>query len=298
MPHELKLTKTLDVLLSKIRQARAFNVDEWISKKVTMFNDYMRQCGLKACVISISGGVDSAVVLALCHKAMQEKDSPIKRIVALAQPINSTKHIWERALELDRFEGVEIRTVDQSDIYEQLKAKCDKIVGIEGGQFASGQLRSYMRTPVGYYTAQLLSQEGTPAIVMGTGNLDEDGYLYYFCKAGDGVVDVALIADLHKSEVFEVGAKLNVPDIILKAEPSADLWAGQTDEEELGFTYSFVELYTELIHYPLEEQTQLKNELDEEGKKQFEEWEKLICGVHRRNKHKAVFPVNLNVYNV
>jgi NH3-dependent NAD+ synthetase len=59
-------------------------------------------------------------------------------------------------------------------------------------------MRSYMRTPVGYYCAQLLSQAGTPCVVMGTGNRDEDGYLAYFCKAGDGVVDIQLIADLHK----------------------------------------------------------------------------------------------------
>lgn len=58
-----------------------------------------------------------------------------------------------------------------------------------------------MRTPVGFYAAQLLSQNGTPAIVVGTGNKDEDGYLFYFCKAGDGVADIQLIADLHKSEV-------------------------------------------------------------------------------------------------
>ena len=59
-------------------------------------------------------------------------------------------------------------------------------------------------------------------MVMGTGNHDEDGYLGYFCKAGDGVVDVQLIADLHKSEVFKVGALLGVPQSILSSPPSAD----------------------------------------------------------------------------
>lgn len=48
--------------------------------------------------------------------------------------------------------------------------------------FANGQLRSYMRTPVNYYVAQLLSNNGAPSIVLGTGNYDEDGYLRYFCK--------------------------------------------------------------------------------------------------------------------
>lgn len=60
---------------------------------------------------------------------------------------------------------------------------------------------------------------------------DEDGYLCYFCKAGDGVVDVQLIADLHKSEVFKVSRFLGVPETILSAAPSADLWDGQSDED-------------------------------------------------------------------
>lgn len=57
-------------------------------------------------------------------------------------------------------------------------------------------------------------------------------------------MDVQLIADLHKSEVFLVGRELGVPSSILDAAPSADLWDGQTDEEELGFSYDFIELFT------------------------------------------------------
>ena len=58
---------------------------------------------------------------------------------------------------------------------------------------------------------ELTLLQGFPCCVMGTGNFDEDGYLLYFCKAGDGVVDVQLIADLHKSEVFSVGRHVGVP---------------------------------------------------------------------------------------
>lgn len=74
-------------------------------------------------------------------------------------------------------------------------------------------------------------------MVVGTGNLgeacgflinlaDEDGYLLYFCKAGDGVSDIQLIADLHKSEVFKVAKEIKVPRSVLEAAPSADLWEG------------------------------------------------------------------------
>ena len=81
--------------------------------------------------------------------------------------------------------------------------------------YSKGQLRSYMRTPINYYLAQTLSEQGYPAIVMGTGNMDEDGYLAYFCKYWDGAVDVQLILDLHKSEVFKVGKYLSIPKNIL-----------------------------------------------------------------------------------
>ncbi len=63
----------------------------------------------------------------------------------------------------------------QTDFHTALSAKVDAALGIEGGAFAKGQLRSYMRTPVAYYVAQLVSQAGNPCIVMGTGNKDEDG---------------------------------------------------------------------------------------------------------------------------
>lgn len=149
---------------------------------------------------------------------------------------------------------------------------------------------------MGYYVSQLLSQSGTPCVVMGTGNRDEDGYLGYFCKAGDGVVDVQLIADLHKSEVFAVGRALGVPASILNSPPSADLWEGQTDEAELGVAYDFVELFTGWF-LPLSEEAKKRFEesLDQANR---EEWEKgrAICeSVHRRNGHKLNGPKNLNV---
>ena len=69
-------------------------------------------------------------------------------------------------------------------------------------------------------------------------------FFFFFFFLGDGVVDIQLIGDLHKSEVFKVGRVVGVPESVLSAPPSADLWDGQTDEEELGFSYDFVELWT------------------------------------------------------
>eukprot|EP00456_Euglypha_rotunda_P057612 TRINITY_DN47676_c0_g1_i5.p1 TRINITY_DN47676_c0_g1~~TRINITY_DN47676_c0_g1_i5.p1 ORF type:complete len:296 (+),score=54.33 TRINITY_DN47676_c0_g1_i5:115-888(+) len=256
----------------------------------------MRKSKLSGALVSLSGGVDSAVTLGLIKRASEAKDSPLKRILGVAQPIHSSDWALNRAKECAKKLNVELVTVDQTKLHTQLAKLIDDSVGIEGKSFAKGQLRSYMRTPPAYYIAQLLSQEGTPAIVMGTGNKDEDGYLAYFCKAGDGVVDVQLIADIHKSEVFLVGHELGVPDSILKAAPSADLWDGQTDEDELGFSYDFVELFTG-AYLPLNptQRAEFKSSLSKPALEQFEKWATAAEQVHNRNKHKLSSPHNINV---
>eukprot|EP01104_Vermistella_antarctica_P001870 TRINITY_DN11_c0_g1_i1.p2 TRINITY_DN11_c0_g1~~TRINITY_DN11_c0_g1_i1.p2 ORF type:complete len:298 (+),score=90.83 TRINITY_DN11_c0_g1_i1:237-1130(+) len=281
--------------LKAVRADRGFDVAAWVDQKTDMFNDYMRKCGLSACVVSVSGGVDSGVTLALAKHAQKKENSPIKKVLGVAQPIHSTGEIWKRALECREALDAEVIVVDQTEVHNSLTKIVGEATGIEGKGFADGQLRSYMRTPVGYYVAQLLSQEGTPCVVLGTGNFDEDGYLLYFCKAGDGVVDVQLIADLHKSEVFTVGHHLNVPKSILEAAPSADLWEGQTDEEELGFAYDFVELYTQYLMKDEEGRKAFKAGFNADALKYFDETCVLVDKVHNRNKHKLNSPVNINI---
>merc|ERR1712038_932054 len=294
-PKKFVLHPDLAKKLEEFRTKRNFVVGDWIQKKCEMFNDYMKKAGLKACVVNVSGGIDSAVTLALCLKAAEQKDSPIKKVQGIAQPIHSTKKIWERALELKDALGADIVTVDQSSINTELQASVEKAFNIEGKGFSRGQLRSYMRTPVAYFAAQLISQDGLPCVVMGTGNQDEDGYLMYFCKAGDGVADVQLINDLHKREVYMVGKELGVPKSILESPPSADLWEGQTDEEELGFNYDFVELYTTFLDLEESEKTKFKSGLSSEALAQLEESGAKAQSIHKRNKHKANFPFNINI---
>eukprot|EP00771_Trimastix_marina_P004025 gnl/Trimastix_PCT/754.p1 GENE.gnl/Trimastix_PCT/754~~gnl/Trimastix_PCT/754.p1 ORF type:complete len:251 (+),score=69.85 gnl/Trimastix_PCT/754:182-934(+) len=243
----------------------------------------------------MSGGIDSAASMALCRAAQRKPNSPIKKILGVAQPIKSTATIQNRAYECCEHLGTEIITVDQSAVYDTLVPIVHAAAGMEGGRFETGQLRSYMRTPVAYYVAQLLSCNGNPCAVIGTGNLDEDGYLFYFCKAGDGISDLQLISDLHKSEVFAISAKLDVPRSILDAAPSADLWDGQTDEDEIGCSYDFVELYTEYLCLPAEEQERLVGTLSEEAKAQFHTLGAKIEAIHRRNKHKEKYPLNLTL---
>lgn len=280
--------------VEKYRIQRNFKPEVWLNEKCERLNDYMKTCGLQGCITSVSGGIDSAVVLALCTRAMKIPGSPIKKNIGLCQPICSSAWSLERGKEnIASCKATEV-VVDQTKLHFDLAKLVESAVGIEGKEFACGQLRSYMRTPCAYYVAQLLGQEGTPSVVMGTGNKDEDFYLGYFCKAGDGVVDVQVISDLHKSEVFLVAEALGVPAATRNASPSADLWEEQTDEEELGFPYAFVEWFTGWYLERGElEKIEFVESLSTEARQQFREFTSACEKVHRRNKHKLNGPVNL-----
>jgi len=280
--------------LEKYRTGRNFQCKKWVDNKVKLFNEYLKTNKLSGAVLSVSGGVDSALTLALLKETMKLKDSNLKKLMVVSQPIHSSNWALERAQELCKKMEVELIVVDQTSYHSMLTEQITKAVGFEPNKFVTGQLRSYMRTPVNYYMAQLLTQEGFPAVVMGTGNQDEDGYLAYFCKAGDGVVDIQLIADLHKSEVFKVAEYLNVPESILVAKPSADLWEDQEDEKELEFTYDFIELVTGYyMKLDMNEQVMFYSSLSDKARKEFFELKDKCVAVHNRNKHKITGVVNL-----
>ena len=292
--HKFEPHSTVADYLKTYRTSRAFNAGVWADEKCAKFNDYLKLHGLSGAIVAISGGVDSACTLALLKHTLDLPDSVLKKVMAINQPILSSDWALNRSKELCEAMGVDCVVVDQTENHAALVTKVDEQANIKGGSFATGQLRSYMRTPVSYYAAQLLSQEGNPAVVMGTGNQDEDGYLAYFCKYGDGAVDVQLISDLHKSEVFAVAKHLGVPESILVAPPSADLWEGQEDEKELGFTYDFIEVFTG-YYLPLDESDKEKfiEALDEGERAEFLKNKEACEKIHNKNKHKLAGIVNL-----
>jgi len=281
-------------ILQQYKQNNNFNTESWIHNKCTIFNQYLESHGLSGAVLSVSGGIDSAVTLALLKYTMELPNSNLKKIIALSQPIHSSQWALDRATELCETFGIPLTVIDQTEVHNNIIELFQSAIGTSGNTFSKGQLRSYMRTPINYFAAQLLNEDGFPAIVIGTGNKDEDGYLAYFCKYGDGAVDVQLISDLHKSQVFKVGKQLNVPDSILIAAPSADLWDGQTDEEEMGFSYDFIEFYTGyFLKLSIDEQFKMLNSLTLDSRDEFIKYENLCTNIHKRNAHKLRGVVNL-----
>lgn len=281
-------------LLAIYRKARGFDPATKTDEICKKFANYMEKSGLTGCIISVSGGVDSAVVYALAKETQKRYPLIIKKVTPIAQPIHSSQWSLDRAYEMCELYDDELKIIDQSDIFDLLVDKIDNAIGIKGNKFAQGMLKSYMRTPINYYIAQLQSQEHCASLVLGTGNFDEDMYLKYYCKAGDGVVDIQYIHDCHKSEVFALGAYLKIPKSILESAPSADLWEGQEDEIELDVKYNFIEYYVGYYQTlsPVE-QIELVQSFDKDMYKWFLDNAKTCENIHHKNAHKESCAVNL-----
>jgi len=284
----------LSYYLEKYRKEKSFCPSHWVTCICESFNSYLKEHNLSGAVISVSGGIDSSVTLALLKKVYELENSNLKKIYAVNQPIHSSDWSVNRSKELCDMCNVEMITVDQTDTHDVLVEKVNCEISKIGNLYSQGQFRSYLRTPINYYLSQLLNESGYSSVVVGTGNKDEDGYLGYYCKYGDGGVDIQLISKLHKSEVYAVGRYLELPASILNAPPSADLWEGQEDEKDLGVSYDFIELYTG-YYLPLSEEDKMVflNDLNEDSKTKFVEYGNICENVHKKNSHKFKGIVNL-----
>ena len=193
-------------------------------RAVSWMKDY---CGdrIDTLVVGVSGGIDSAVVERLCELTG-------KKVICISMPMTNDPvgESTERAMELCSGRNVTFITKTIASIVESYKDS-----GIEMDRLSEGNLRSRIRANILYNYAGMNN-----GIVVGTGNKDEDT-IGYFTKGGDGLVDICPLSDIHKSDVYKMAGYLDVPSRTLNAVPTAELWDGQTDEQELGMNYNEVE---------------------------------------------------------
>lgn len=300
------LSEQLKEIQKEIRKKRNFNPKEYIEQKSNLLNEYMNKYGLKACVIAISGGIDSAVVLGIVKKASEQTNSPIKKIVPMLLPIlkstgvTNQNEATNRGKELCEKLDLKPYIIDLTSVNNEIRKSLEPVIEIKGEDWAIGQLGPYSRTPVLYYTTSLLNQEGFGAIICGTTNKDEGAYLGYVGKASDGMVDVQVISDIHKSEVYQVAHELGIPKSIIEATPSGDMYDSRTDETVFGASYDFVELYLNYLNMEDSEKEKLISSLDEKSKEQFDFYAKNLENLHKYNLHKymAKSPaVHLDLYD-
>jgi len=296
------MNPVLNQALDICRQERGFKVEEVVEAKIKILNAYYRQAGLKSAVIAVSGGIDSAVVLGLVEMASRADDSPIERIVAVTMPalhnagVTGQEEARDLALEVCECFGIEPTTIILDSFVNPLIECVEEKLGepADGKRtWCRGQVVSYARTPTYYYITSVLAAQGQPGLVIGTTNLSEGGYLGYFGKASDGMVDVQLISDLFKSEVYEVGRFLGVPEEVLNRAPTGDMFDATTDEVVFGAPYDFVELYTHMLWSPLaanmvrEMAEELEaEEADRSAILQLQEYTENLERMRRYNAHK------------
>ncbi len=210
---------------------------------VRFLHDEVCKTGLTKAVLGLSGGIDSAVVAVLAHKAFGND------LLCVKMPSHySSQSSLDDADELVKKFGMRAITCDISPLLQAYEN--DSMSNLRKGNFSA---RMRMAT-----LFDVSAEEG--ALVLGTSNKSEL-MLGYGTLFGDLASAINPIGDLYKSEVFELARYLGVPASIIDKPPSADLWEGQSDEEELGYTYAVLD--AALRAYVEERKT--KEELVAEG---------------------------------
>lgn len=212
-------------------------VDIIVDKIVKWLQKQVKDAHVKGLVVGLSGGLDSAVVAYLIKKAFP-KDS-----LAVIMPLKSNPNDMKHAHAVIEGSGIHDITIDLTEthrvmytnIQSELKQRNEFVD--KADRLADANLRARLRMSTLYTIATNYNY-----LVVGTDNASE-WHTGYFTKYGDGGVDLLPIVDFTKEEVGEMARYLGVPEEIITKPPSADLWEGQTDEEEMGTTYAKIDAY-------------------------------------------------------
>jgi NAD+ synthase len=218
----------------------AREIAEWLRQQLAIG-------GARGFAVGLSGGIDSAVVARLCQMAAPGN------VLGVIMPCHSADSDAADARTVAEHFSLGVMQVDLAPTYDRLvddvQAACVHLPSEQlPGSQAAGADDPRARMPFANLKARLrmstlyLVANSLGYLVAGTGNRSEL-MTGYFTKYGDGGVDLLPIGMLLKGEVQALARELDVPASILEKPPSAGLWPGQTDEQEMGFTYAELERY-------------------------------------------------------
>ena len=200
-------------------------------KRVEFIRGQLEEAGLSGIVFGNSGGKDSALVGILCKLAC---DNTIGLIMPCTSECNYGEDMTDAFLISDQYR-IEKRKVDLTKTAEVIKKAISEATTIT--KTAEANIAPRLRMTALYAVAASESR-----LVAGTGNKSER-HMGYFTKWGDGAFDFNPIADLTVTEIREFLVHLNAPVRIINKAPSAGLFDGQTDEDEMGVTYRAIDEY-------------------------------------------------------
>ena len=216
------------------------NVARYAHAIAAWIKTMVEQACRKGVVLGMSGGLDCSVTARLCQLAgvdvylallpygddMKKTESDVHSM-ALIEKFNFTYHVFNIKPAVDA-----LTVPDDLLYYLNSEPLCSISANL-----SRANIRPRVRMTFLYQMAQL-----SDCFVIGTGNLSERT-VGYFTKWGDGACDLNPLAMLTKQEVYTLARYLEVPDCIINKKPSAGLWEGQTDEDELGMTYAQIDAY-------------------------------------------------------
>lgn len=218
-----------------MQKKNKINAENVANQIVNWLKKYAENAKVNGFVVGISGGVDSAVTSTLCALTGF-------KVICVEMPIHQDEKQINRGKEhinqlKKRFENVSSIETDLTQTFDTFQNSVPKSDDVAKYNLALANTRARLRMSTLYYIAGI---EGL--LVAGTGNKVEDFGVGFYTKYGDGGVDLSPIADLMKSEVYQLGQYLEIPTSIQTAAPTDGLFGDdRTDEDQLGATYDELE---------------------------------------------------------
>lgn len=194
-------------------------IEKKIKTIVSFLQNYLKDNNLKGYIFGLSGGIDSSVIAAIMSKYF-----PKNHLALIMNINNNIIDIKDQKKVIDNYQ-LNYENIQLEDIFNLFKKS------LCVSDLSYNNLKSRLRAVTLYAKAQDLNY-----LVLGTSNFNEI-YTGYFTKYGDSACDVMPLANLLKKDIYEIAKYLNVPKSIINKSPSAGLFEGQTDENDLQLTY-------------------------------------------------------------
>ena len=222
------------------------NLKEVHSELVEFLRESFKKAGFSKAVLGLSGGIDSALVAYLLRDALGKEN-----VLAIMMPYKSSNpdSLNHAKLVIEDL-GINSKTIEITDMIDAYFKNEEEATSLRMGNKMARERMSIL--------FDYSSKEN--ALVVGTSNKTEI-YLGYSTQFGDSACALNPIGDLYKTNIWDLSRYLKIPNELIEKKPSADLWEGQTDEQEMGLTYK----EADQVMYRLLEENKTVEEVLAEG---------------------------------
>jgi NAD+ synthase len=245
----------------------------------TFVADTVDTAGADEAVIALSGGIDSTLT---SHLAVEALGADSVYGLVLPSEVNREENMSDAERVASELLGIEYEVIEISPLVDAvLDAVPESMTADDADRYRTtvGNLRARLRAVLNYVAAN-----GRNGVVLGTGNRSE-ALAGYYTKYGDGAVDCLPIAPLYKQQVRQLARHIGVPEDLAAKTASAELWADQTDEEEMGMDYDTLDSILALhVDGPLSAAATARQLGVEESLVDR------VRGMYERSAHKRAFP--------